>query len=129
MVIGFILIAFQGLNMGVDFKGGRSYVVSFSGSIMVIGFIIIAFQGLNMGVDFKGGRSYVVSFSRPVVATDMKIALSESFKNSSTEVKNYGSDDVMRVTTSYLIDDESDAADDNVRAALITAVEKFSGLK
>jgi SecD/SecF fusion protein len=112
-----------------NFIGNRYKAYAFSGSIMVIGFVIIAFQGLNMGVDFKGGRSYVVSFSKPVVATDMKIALSESFKNSSTEVKNYGSDDVMRVTTSYLIDDESDAADDNVRSALISAVEKFSGLK
>jgi SecD/SecF fusion protein len=35
----------------------------------------------------------------------------------------------MKVTTSYLIDDESDGADDNVRNALVTAVEKFSGLK
>lgn len=112
-----------------NFIGNRYKAYAFSGSIMVIGFVIIAFQGLNMGVDFKGGRSYVVSFNKPIVATDMKVALSESFKNSSTEVKNYGTDDVMKVTTSYLIDDESDAADDQVRAALITAVEKFSGLK
>jgi SecD/SecF fusion protein len=112
-----------------NFIGNRYKAYAFSGSIMIIGFILIAFQGLNMGVDFKGGRSYVVSFNKPVVATDMKVALGESFKNASTEVKNYGSDDVMKVTTSYLIDDESDAADDNVRNALVTAVEKFSGLK
>jgi len=112
-----------------NFIGNRYKAYAFSGSIMIIGFIIIAFQGLNMGVDFKGGRSYVVSFNKPIVATDMKVALSESFKNSSTEVKNYGSDDVMKVTTSYLIDDESDGADDNVRNALVSAVEKFSGLK
>ncbi|MBS1558975.1 MAG: protein translocase subunit SecDF [Bacteroidetes bacterium] len=112
-----------------NFIKNRYKAYAFSGSIMVIGFIIIAFQGLNMGVDFKGGRSYVVSFSKPIVATDMKIALDESFKNSSVEVKNYGSDHRMRVTTSYLIDDESDGADDHVRNALIEAVEKFSGLK
>ncbi|GHN01455.1 protein translocase subunit SecDF [Cytophagales bacterium WSM2-2] len=112
-----------------NFIGNRYKAYAFSGSIMIIGFVIIAFQGLNLGVDFKGGRSFVVSFTKPVVATDMKVALSESFKNSSTEVKNYGSDDVMKVTTSYLIDDESDGADDNVRQALISAVEKFSGLK
>ena len=112
-----------------NFIGNRYKAYAFSGSIMVIGFIIIAFQGLNMGVDFKGGRSFVISFSKPVVATDMKVALSQSFNNSSTEVKNYGSNDVMQVTTSYLIDDESDGADEKVRVALVDAIEKFSGLK
>jgi SecD/SecF fusion protein len=112
-----------------NFIGNRYRAYAFSGSIMVIGFVIIAFQGLNLGVDFRGGRSYVVSFTKPVVATDMKVAISESFKNSSTEVKLYGSDDVMQVTTSYLMDDESDGADDRVRVALVDAIEKFSGLK
>jgi len=112
-----------------DFISNRYKAYAFSGSIMIIGFVLIAFQGLNLGVDFKGGRSYVVSFHKPVVATDMKVALSESFKNASTEVKNYGSDDVMKVTTSYLIDDDSDDADGKVKTALIGAIEKFSGLK
>jgi SecD/SecF fusion protein len=112
-----------------NFIGNRYKAYAFSGSIMIIGFIIIAFQGLNMGVDFKGGRSFVVAFSKPVVATNMKVALSESFKNASTEVKNYGSDDVMLVTTSYLIDDETDGADEKVKTALVEAVEKFSGIK
>ena len=33
ILIGFILIAIQGLNYGVDFKGGRSYTLSFKNSI------------------------------------------------------------------------------------------------
>ena len=112
-----------------NFIGNRYRAYAFSGSIMIAGFVIIAFQGLNLGVDFKGGRSYVVSFSKPVAVIDMKVAISESFKNSSTEVKSYGSDDVMQVTTSYLIDDASDGSDDKVKAALVDAIEKFSGLK
>lgn len=112
-----------------NFIGNRYKAYAFSGSIMIIGFIIIAFQGLNMGVDFKGGRSFVVSFSKPVVATDMKVAISESFKNSSTEVKNYGSDDKMQVTTSYMIEDDADGADEKVKTDLVSAIEKFSGLK
>lgn len=111
-----------------DFIKFRYRAYLFSGSIVVIGFVLIAFQGLNLGVDFKGGRSYVVSFSKPVVATDMKVALSESFENAGTEVKNYGSDNVMKVTTSYMVEDESDVADDKVRAALVQGVQKFSNL-
>jgi len=111
-----------------EFIKNRHKAYAFSGSIVVIGFVLIAFQGLNLGVDFKGGRSFVVSFSKPVVATDMKVALSESFEKQGTEVKNYGSNNVMKVTTSYLVDDETDVADDKVKNALIQGVQKFSGL-
>jgi SecD/SecF fusion protein len=86
-------------------------------------------KGLNMGVDFKGGRSYVVSFNKPVQATDMKVALMNSFENSSTEVKNYGSNSVVKVTTSYQIDDDSEEADQHVRESLIAGLEKYTGLE
>lgn len=112
-----------------DFIGARKKAYLVSGAIVLIGFILIAVQGLNMGVDFKGGRSYVVSFNQPVVATDMKVAIAENFENTGVEVKNFGSDKVMKVTTSYLVDDESDAADEKVKAALIAGVEKFKGVK
>jgi SecD/SecF fusion protein len=112
-----------------DFVGVRkiSYIVS--GGVMVFGFVLIAFQGLNLGVDFKGGRSYVVSFAKPIEATDLKVALSESFENAGTEVKNYGSNNIMKVTTSYQVEDESDVADEKVKGALIAGIEKVSGLK
>lgn len=112
-----------------DFIGLRKKAYLVSGSVVVIGFILIAVQGMNMGVDFKGGRSYVVAFNQPVVATDMKVALAESFENNGVEVKNYDSDKVMKVTTSYLVDDESEVADDKVKAALISGIEKFKGVK
>lgn len=112
-----------------DFIAFRKKAYLGSIAIILIGFILIAIQGLNLGVDFKGGRSYVVSFSKPVVATDMKVALAETFENAGLEVKNYGSDNVMKVTTSYLVDDESEDADDKVKKALIDGVKKFKGLE
>jgi SecD/SecF fusion protein len=112
-----------------DFIGARKKAYIVSVGIILIGFILIAVQGLNLGVDFKGGRSYVVSFTQPVIATDMKVALSESFENKGIEVKNYGSDNVMKITTSYLVDDESEEADVKVKNALIEGVKKFKGLE
>jgi SecD/SecF fusion protein len=83
-----------------------------------------------MGVDFKGGRAYVVSFNKPVSSTELKIDLAKEFENAGTEVKNYGSNNVMKVTTSYLIDEESEEADEAVRAALINGIEgKFPNMK
>ncbi len=101
-----------------------------SGAIIIIGFILLFVQGLNLGVDFKGGRSYVVSFSKPVSATELKVDLSKEFENAGTEVKNYGSNSRMKVTTSYMIEEESEEADEKVKQALISGIEKkFEGMK
>lgn len=113
----------------VNFIGYRRLAYTISGSITVLGFVLIAINGLNLGVDFRGGRSYVVAFNSPVVATDMKLALSEAFDKKGTEVKNYGSNSVVKVTTSYLVEDESDVADNQVKDALVNGLEKFSGLQ
>jgi SecD/SecF fusion protein len=112
-----------------DFIAFRKRAYLFSASVIVIGFVLIGIQGLNLGVDFKGGRSYVVSFTKPVEATDVKVALAAGFENAGTEVKNYGSNNIMKVTTSYLVDDESEEADEKVKGALVQGIEKFSGLK
>jgi len=112
-----------------NFIGYRRLAYTITGSITVIGFILIGFNGLNLGVDFKGGRSYVVAFNSPVVATDMKIMLTKEFEGDGTEVKTYGSSNVVKVTTSYLVEDESSEADVKVKDALVNGLEKFTGLQ
>jgi SecD/SecF fusion protein len=103
-----------------------AYMVSTG--IIVLGVVLMVIKGLNMGVDFSGGRSYVVAFNKPVVASELKVGLSQSFEKASTEVKNYGSNSIVKVTTSYLIDDDSEEADENVKQNLIAGVAKLSGL-
>jgi len=112
----------------INFIGNRKKAYVFSSAFILIGLILIVVQGMNLGVDFKGGRSYVVTFGKPVEATAMRNALTNAFENAGAEVKNYGSNSVMKVTTSYLVDDESDGADDKVRAALIEGVKQHTGM-
>lgn len=114
-------------NLKIDFMGKRRIAYIFSTIFIAVGLSLVAVQGLNLGVDFKGGRSYVVSFENPIVATDMKVALSESFEGKGTEVKNFGGNNTVKVTTSYLVEDETDEADDKVQAALISGIESFTG--
>lgn len=113
-----------------NFVGNRNKAYIVSIALTLGGLILLAFYGLNLGVDFKGGRSYLVAFNHPVSATQLKVDLAKSFENQGLEVKNYGSNDVMKVTTSYLIDEESQEADVKVRHALISGIEQiFPGTK
>jgi SecD/SecF fusion protein len=112
-----------------EFVKNSRLAYGISSAIIVIGLVLAFTKGFNLGVDFKGGRSYIVSFSQPVVATDLKVALSEGFEKASTEVKNYGSNSIVKVTTSYLIEEDSEDADNKVKQSLVAGLEKFSGLK
>ena len=91
--------------------------------------MLIAFQGLNLGVDFKGGRSYTVAFSNAVDATELKSDLTESFEGAGTEVKNFGGNNIVKVTTSYLITDDAETTDEKVKSTLVAGLEKSTGLK
>ncbi|HMG92619.1 MAG TPA: protein translocase subunit SecDF [Chryseolinea sp.] len=112
-----------------EFISKSKMVFIASNTVVVIGFILILINGLNLGVDFKGGRSFVVTFNKPIEATDMKVSLTEGFEGAGTEVKNYGGNNIMKITTSYQIEDNSEEADTKVRSTLITNLEKFSGSK
>ncbi len=114
-----------GLN--IDFLGKRKVAYMFSGAFITLGIIALIVQGLTLGVDFKGGRSYVVTFNDPAIPSHMKSALNQTFENAGTEVKTFGANNVMKITTSYLIDDESDEADNLVRETLITGLEDYTG--
>jgi SecD/SecF fusion protein len=116
-------------NLGIDFLSKRKIGYLFSSVVIGLGVILILLQGMNLGVDFTGGRAFIVNFNKPVIATEMKVALAKSFEGAGTEVKNYGGNNIVKVTTSYLISDDAEDADENVRAALIDGISKFTGLR
>ena len=116
-------------NLNIDFLTKRRIPYIASSVFITIGFLLMIAQGgLNLGVDFTGGRAYVVAFDRPMEAAVLKTQLAESFNEQGTEVKTYGSNHVMKITTGYLIKDESTAADQQVQAALVKGIESFTGL-
>lgn len=118
--------ALMGLNY--NFLANRRKAYTFSGIFITIGIVAMIIKGITLGVDFKGGRSYIVSFDEAQVPSQMKEALEPFFDNEGTEVKTYGADNILKVTTSFEIDDPSDEADEKVRKSLIAGLEDFSGL-
>ena len=114
-------------NVNWDFISKRKMAYVFSGIFITVGMAAMVMKGgLNYGVDFKGGRSYVVSFNSPQVASDVETELLSGFENAGTDVKTFGGSNVLKITTSYLVDDESTEADNKVRSTLIKGLEAYT---
>ena len=112
--LNFSLPFTQNLLTGINMKFMQKRRTAYIGSVIFIstGLLLLTLQGgLNLGVDFTGGRAYVVGFQNPVVASEIKTALGSTFEGAGTEVKTYGSNNVVKVTTSHLVSDESSEAD------------------
>ncbi|MFN0048917.1 MAG: protein translocase subunit SecDF [Cytophagales bacterium] len=117
-------------DMNVNVVGNRKYSYMFSAVVIAIGFTCIFIQGgLNLGVDFKGGRSYVVSFTDAMDASAVREQLVDDFKGAGTEVKTYGSNNKLKITTSYLSDDESEEGDKTVLETLNNGLIAFQAQK
>jgi SecD/SecF fusion protein len=115
-------------NTWIDFIGKRKYAYIISGILTIICIASIAIHGFKYGIDFTGGRNYVVRFDKAVNAEDVEAKLVKMFqtedgKNSSVEAKTFGNDRQLKISTDYLIEDESLKADQTVEQKL------FEGLK
>ncbi|HAA10852.1 MAG TPA: protein translocase subunit SecDF [Cytophagales bacterium] len=115
-------------NLNIDFLSKRRIAYYFSGGFIAIGIILLSIGGLNFGVDFKGGRSYVLNFNEAVSTTGLEENLDDDFPGASLEVKTFGASNIVKITTTYLVDDESAEADEEVLQALVGGVNDYTGL-
>lgn len=111
-------------NTKFDFIGLRKYAYGFSIATFVIAIAFIAVRGLNYGVDFTGGRSYVIRFDKNIETKAIRDALTAEFKET-PEVKSFGAANQAKITTKYLIEEESAAADSIVANKIFNALKGF----
>ena len=119
----------------IDFLGGRKWSYTISGALILISILSICIKGFTYGVDFTGGRTYVVRFDQPVTAEEVReatlqvfndaAAADENVKNSSVEVKQFGGESQMKITTSYKFDNESTDVDAEIEGMLYEALKGF----
>ncbi|MBD99259.1 MAG: protein translocase subunit SecDF [Verrucomicrobia bacterium] len=113
--------AFQNLKLNLVAKRKTYYIIS--GIIILIGVGSFITRGLSYGVDFTGGRTYLVRFDESVSTVDIRNSLSTTFVTDdgvklAPEVKIFGEDNQVKITTSYLIDNDEPEADDLVESRL-----------
>ena len=110
-------------NLNVDFLKKRKIAYMFSGIFIIVGLVSLFTNGLNSGVDFVGGRSYIVAFDQAPNSEEIKATLKTAFDNNTPEVKTYGSNQKLKITTKFRIDEEGQSVDNEVKQTL------FEGLK
>jgi SecD/SecF fusion protein len=116
-------------QVNFDFLGNRRVFYAISASIIAIGVLLTIKQGgLNLGIDFTGGRSYIVAFNQPIDPIKLKNKLASSLGDQGAEVKAYGGNNVMKVTTGYLSQAEDVDTDEKIKNILIKNVESLTGL-
>ena len=111
-------------NTHVDFLGKKKIAYIVSGVLIVVSLVSIFTKGFTYGVDFTGGRTYVVRFDNPVTAEEVRAAAIAEF-DGAVEVKQFGGESQMKITTQYLVEDESTDADEIVENKLYNAVKGF----
>ncbi|MEI6866104.1 protein translocase subunit SecDF [Flavicella sp.] len=111
-------------TIDIDFLKKRKIAYIISGTLMVLGFASLFTNGLNYGVDFVGGRSYVIRFDQATNSTKVANSLKAVF-GSSPEVKTYGSNDQLKITTKYRIEEEGEQVDTEVQITLFEGLKDF----
>ena len=111
-------------NTHVDFIGKKKIAYIVSGALIVISLVSIFTKGFTYGVDFTGGRTYVVRFDQPVTAEDVRAAALAEF-DGAVEVKQFGGESQMKITTQYLVENESSEADAEVENKLYNSLKGF----
>ena len=120
-------------NTKVDFIGKKKIAYIVSGILIVASLASIFTKGFSYGVDFTGGRTYVVRFDQPVQAEAIRSVVEDAFEvaaandstvsNAAAEVKQFGGDSQMKITTTYKVNQESTEVDKEVEEILYNAVK------
>lgn len=105
-------------NPHINFIGKRKvgYIISICCAIIAV--VSLGFRGMSQGIDFSGGRNYVVRFEQAVSTEEVRNTLTNAFPESSLSVITIGSENQVRISTNYKINDNSDTLDGEIEATL-----------
>jgi SecD/SecF fusion protein len=110
-------------NLSINFLGKRKIAYVVSAVLIAISLFSLITNGLNPGVDFAGGRSYQIRFEDPVSPSEISEELVTVF--GSAEVKTFGGENQIKVTTKYKVDVEGTEVDEEIQNKLYEILQKY----
>jgi SecD/SecF fusion protein len=110
-------------DISIRFLQKRKVAYTISSILILISLISLGYRGLNQGVDFVGGRSYTVRFEKAVNPTEISSLLNDEF--GSVEVKTFGEENQLKITTKYKVDVEGIAVDEEIQNKLYASLSNY----
>ena len=110
-------------DISIRFLQKRKVAYIISSILILISLTSLGFRGLNQGVDFVGGRSYTVRFEKAVNPTEISSLLTNEF--GSVEVKTFGEENQLKITTKYKVDIEGIEVDGEIQNKLFTSLSTY----
>jgi len=101
----------------------KAYI--FSAILILISIGSLATKGLNLGIDFTGGRTYIIRFDKDVNTEEIRKNLTKTFEGAAPEVKTFGSNSQIKLTTKYLIEDNDPSVDSIIQSKLYEGLASF----
>jgi SecD/SecF fusion protein len=114
-------------NTKIDFLGFRKKAYILSAVCIITGLGFVFTKGMSYGIDFSGGRTYVVKFDQQVSINDVRASVADF--DGSAEIKQYGPNNQLKITTKYKIDDVSEEVDKEISEKLYAALKDFYATK
>jgi len=112
-------------NTKFNFIDSRKKAYIFSAILIIISIGSLATKGLNFGIDFTGGRTYIIRFDKDVDTEEARKLLTAEFDNNAPEVKTFGANSQIKVTTKYLIDEDGVEVDGIIQEKLHNGLKGF----
>lgn len=110
-------------NVNIDFLKKRKIAYVISGGLILASLGSLFTTGLDQGIDFVGGRTYQVRFEQEVSIEEIKGDLNAVFN--SAEVKTIGAPNQLKISTKYMVEENSTEADEEVQTKLFEALQKY----
>ncbi|MXN92948.1 protein translocase subunit SecDF [Flavobacterium sp. Sd200] len=111
-------------NVHFNFLGAKKFTYIFSSLVVVVSCVSFYINGLDQGIDFAGGRTFQVKFEKPVSIEEVRDELTAVF-NSNVDVKVFGNESQLRITTKYKVDENTVEADQEVNTMLYNGLKKY----
>ena len=125
-------------NTKVNFVGARKVTYILSGVLVLVSILGVdphIMGKLNLGIDFSGGRNYIVRFAQDVNTEEVNASLDNVFMAAKAELNDeetfalnvitIGNANQVRVSTNYLINDNSENVDATIEALLYEGCKPF----
>jgi len=114
LVVSLASLGLRGLNLGIDFTGGRNYVVQFDNPNMKVEQVRDALTGLDI--------------NKQAIHSALEMRADQEVEDwTAPEVKTYGTNGQVKITTKFLIKNDSPAVDSVIQTILYDGLKGLYG--